>query len=242
MERSTGSISSGVNFGEDHSLQLTARRSSRPASRSIHPSRSSARMMSRPVGKPACPMLLLEIIGAAFYRIHSGMTTRTLSLSTDGRLLLVRRSSTVSQLRRNERAGWPVSGQAITVSSLTTHWCESAEGIRIRPNQPAAGNAGIASQLTIRRRRPGVPEPLGGMATDTQVDDAGIAYLAITNGRWRKVAMVFARVAEALGAEFPEGQPGHELFDRSIEVLMRDRRLVAQGDITLSRHSEVRLP
>jgi hypothetical protein len=27
------------------------------------------------------------------------------------------------------------------------------------PNQPAAGNAGIASQLTIEHHWPGVPEP-----------------------------------------------------------------------------------
>ena len=68
------------------------------------------------------------------YRIHSGMTMRTLSLSTDGRLWLVRRSSTASRLKRNEHAGSRVSGRASTVSSLTTHWCESAEGIRMRPN------------------------------------------------------------------------------------------------------------
>jgi hypothetical protein len=80
------------------------------------------------------------------------------------------------------------------------------------------------------------------MATDAQVDDAVIAFLATTNGHWRKVAMVFARVTEALGAEFPEGQAGHELFDRRIQALVSGRRLVAQGDITLWRHSEVRLP
>lgn len=79
------------------------------------------------------------------------------------------------------------------------------------------------------------------MPTDAQVDDAVIAYLATTDGRWRKVAMVFAMVTEALGAEFPEGQSGHELFDRRIEALVNNRRLVAKGDITLWRHSEVRL-
>jgi hypothetical protein len=80
------------------------------------------------------------------------------------------------------------------------------------------------------------------MATDAQVDDAVMAYLATTDRHWRKVAMVFARVTEALGAEFPDGQAGHELFDRRIEALVSDGRLVAQGDITLWRHSEVRLP
>jgi hypothetical protein len=60
-----------------------------------------------------------------------------------------------------------------------------------------------------------------------------IAYLATTNRRWRKVAMVFVRVAEALGVEFPEGQTGHEMFGRRIETLVRDGRLAAQGGITL---------
>ena len=80
------------------------------------------------------------------------------------------------------------------------------------------------------------------MATDAQVDDAVFAYLATTNGRWRKVAMVFARVTEAFGEEFPEGEAGHELFDRRIQALVGEGRLAAQGDITLWRHSEIRLP
>ena len=71
------------------------------------------------------------------------------------------------------------------------------------------------------------------MATDTQVDDAVVAFLATTNGHWRKVAMVYARVTDALGAEFPEGEAGHELFDRRIEALVGRGRLVAQGNITL---------
>ena len=80
------------------------------------------------------------------------------------------------------------------------------------------------------------------MATDTQIDDAVIAFLATTNGRWRKVAMVYGRVTDALGAEFPDGEAGHELFDRRMEALVSSGRLVAQGDITLWRNSEVRLP
>lgn len=80
------------------------------------------------------------------------------------------------------------------------------------------------------------------MATDAQVDDAVLAYLATANGRWRKVAMVFSRVTEALGVMFPEGQAGHELFDRRIAALMNEGRLAAQGDITRWRHSEVRMP
>jgi hypothetical protein len=54
--------------------------------------------------------------------------------------------------------------------------------------------------------------------------------------------MVFAGVTEALGPRFPEGHAGHILFERRIEALVSDGRLVAEGDITLWRHSEVRLP
>jgi hypothetical protein len=79
------------------------------------------------------------------------------------------------------------------------------------------------------------------MATDAQIDDAVIAFLSTTNGRWRKVAMVYVRVTEVLGAEFPEGEAGHLLFGRRIEALVGSGRLVAQGDMTLWRHSEVRL-
>ena len=80
------------------------------------------------------------------------------------------------------------------------------------------------------------------MVTDAQVDDAVITFLATTNGHWRKVATVFTRVTEALGSEFPEDQAGHELFDTRIEALVGSGRLIAQGDIKLWRHSEVRLP
>jgi hypothetical protein len=83
--------------------------------------------------------------------------------------------------------------------------------------------------------------PLGGMITDKQVDDAVIAYLATTQGHWRKVAMFFWKVTEALGAEFPEGQIGQDLFDRRMEALFDDGRLDARGDITRWRHSEVKL-
>jgi hypothetical protein len=79
------------------------------------------------------------------------------------------------------------------------------------------------------------------MSTDAQVDDAVVAYLATANGHWRKVAMVFARVAEALGGAFPEGQAGHDFFNRRIETLVLTGRLDAKGNLKLWRNSEVRL-
>lgn len=80
------------------------------------------------------------------------------------------------------------------------------------------------------------------MATEAQVDEAVMAFLATTNGHWSKVAMLCARVTDALRAEFPEGEAGHELFDRRIKALVSSGRLVAQGDLSRWRHSEVRLP
>ncbi|HTH49648.1 MAG TPA: hypothetical protein VMB21_19195 [Candidatus Limnocylindria bacterium] len=77
---------------------------------------------------------------------------------------------------------------------------------------------------------------------EPRIDQAVLAYLSTANGRWRKVAMVFGRVSEALGAEFPEGEAGHELFDRHLAALVGAGRLQAQGDITRWRFSEVRLP
>jgi hypothetical protein len=79
------------------------------------------------------------------------------------------------------------------------------------------------------------------MASDKQVEDAVVAYLATTDGHWRKVAMVFAMVTEALGEEFPNEETCSELFNRCIETLINDGRLTSQGDVKLWRHSEVRL-
>jgi hypothetical protein len=72
----------------------------------------------------------------------------------------------------------------------------------------------------------------------TQIDDA---ILAVTQPSWRKVAMIIVTAADRLGSELPEGDPGHHMIARRIEELVRDGRLVAQGDISRWRHSEVRL-
>lgn len=80
------------------------------------------------------------------------------------------------------------------------------------------------------------------MVTDKQIDDAIMGYLSTAGGRWRKVAMVYVRVEEALGAAFPEDKTGNELFDRRIAALVVEGKLVAQGNIKLWRFSEVRWP
>ena len=68
------------------------------------------------------------------------------------------------------------------------------------------------------------------------------AILASVRGRWTKVAMVIARVAKAMGSDLPQGDDGCELIARHIEALVRDGRLVAQGDTKSWRFSEVRQP
>ena len=78
------------------------------------------------------------------------------------------------------------------------------------------------------------------MPTEMEIDDEIIAYLAATNGHWRKVAMVIVRVTERLG--LPDGPAGYDLVCKRIPVLVGNGKLVAQGDISLWRNSELRLP
>ncbi|HET7151087.1 MAG TPA: hypothetical protein VFI60_06720 [Candidatus Acidoferrum sp.] len=58
---------------------------------------------------------------------------------------------------------------------------------------------------------------------------------------WTKVAMVIVRVADAISDDLPPGEKGDEVISRSIEALVRDGRLAAQGDTKNWRFSEVRL-
>jgi Protein of unknown function len=77
---------------------------------------------------------------------------------------------------------------------------------------------------------------------DHTIDEAILSLLATVNGRWKKVAMVIGRVAEAMGKDLPEGDDGYELVARRIEALVSEGRLVAQGNIKKWRFSEVRRP
>ena len=61
------------------------------------------------------------------------------------------------------------------------------------------------------------------------------------NSHWQKVAMVMTKTARIPGITLPEGDKGYMLIAKQIEDLVRDGRLVAQGDIRKPRHSEVRL-
>jgi hypothetical protein len=58
---------------------------------------------------------------------------------------------------------------------------------------------------------------------------------------WTKVAMVIARVGDAMSRELPPGDEGYEVISRRIEALAHNGRLAAQSDTKNWRFSEVRL-
>ena len=66
------------------------------------------------------------------------------------------------------------------------------------------------------------------------------ANLRAVGERWTKIAMVIARVVDAVRHDMPEHE-GYEIISRRIEALVHDGRLLAQGDIRNWRFSEVRL-
>ena len=76
-------------------------------------------------------------------------------------------------------------------------------------------------------------------SSDLQIDEV---ILSIAEAPWRKVAFVISRVASTMGGDLPEGDAGYNLVAKRIEILVRGGRLLAQGDITKWRHSEVRKP
>jgi hypothetical protein len=77
------------------------------------------------------------------------------------------------------------------------------------------------------------------MRTPSQIDDA---IMAVSLPRWRKVAMIIAKTSERLGSFATDGDVQYHAYAERIEALVREGRLIAQGDITKWRYSEVRLP
>ena len=77
------------------------------------------------------------------------------------------------------------------------------------------------------------------MTTTPEIDDA---ILAVALPRWQKVAMVISKTSERLGSFDTDGDEHYGCYAERIEFLVREGRLVAQGDITKWRFSEVRLP
>jgi hypothetical protein len=78
------------------------------------------------------------------------------------------------------------------------------------------------------------------MATDSQIDDAIVAFLTKA-GYERKVAMVVVTVADTLSRDLPVGRPGLDLVAKRIEALVDSGRLDGMGDVTDWGRSEVRL-
>jgi hypothetical protein len=74
---------------------------------------------------------------------------------------------------------------------------------------------------------------------DHQIDEV---ILSVTEVSWRKVASVIIKVTDKMGSDLPEGDAGYNLVAKHIEILVRDGRLLAQGDIKKWRYSEVRKP
>ena len=74
---------------------------------------------------------------------------------------------------------------------------------------------------------------------DTSQIDSVI--LSAVGEHWTKVAMVIARVIDAMSHGLPPGDESYEVISRRIEALVHDGRLVAQGDTKNWRFSEVRL-
>ena len=66
------------------------------------------------------------------------------------------------------------------------------------------------------------------------------AILQAVGERWTKIAMVIARVVDAVRHDLPEHE-GYEIISRRIEALVHEGRLLAQGDTKNWRFSEVRL-
>ena len=78
------------------------------------------------------------------------------------------------------------------------------------------------------------------VTTDSQIDVAILAVLDDRGGHWTKVAWVAVSARDRLGSDFPSGEAGHRLVAKRIAALVAERRLLAKGDITQWRFSEVR--
>ena len=75
-------------------------------------------------------------------------------------------------------------------------------------------------------------------ATNSEID---AAILAVVKPSWRKVALVVGQATRRLG-DFADNTEIHRSVAGRISALVSDGRLIAQGDITKWRTSEVRRP
>ena len=73
--------------------------------------------------------------------------------------------------------------------------------------------------------------------SESRIDEV---ILSIAESSWRKVAFIVDTVKNTMGANLPEGDAGYDLVAKRLESLVRDGRLLAQGDLKNWRHSEVK--
>ena len=67
------------------------------------------------------------------------------------------------------------------------------------------------------------------------------AILATANSEWQKVAMVIAKVGSTNTDDFTDDEDDFELIAERIEVLIGEGRLIADGDTSNWRRSEIKL-
>jgi hypothetical protein len=71
--------------------------------------------------------------------------------------------------------------------------------------------------------------------------DIDAAILALAKVLWRKVALIIGQASKQVGADFGARDDAYDLVAARIGQLVSDGRLIAQGDLTKWRHSEIRL-
>jgi hypothetical protein len=76
------------------------------------------------------------------------------------------------------------------------------------------------------------------MITNHEID---AAILSECKPRLQKFAMILAKTHNKLSG-LPEGNEGYRLIAKRVQRLVQDGQLIAEGDISRPRYSEVRLP
>ena len=76
---------------------------------------------------------------------------------------------------------------------------------------------------------------------DSRTDRIDERILSLVGERFKKVVLIITLVANEMGADWQEDNGLKQIAQR-IGALVRDGRLVAQGDVGNWRHCEVRRP
>jgi len=66
--------------------------------------------------------------------------------------------------------------------------------------------------------------------------------VGLAERRWQKVAMITTTACKRLGLDSYRDSTSLDLILGRVQALVSDGRLIAEGDITRPRYSEVRLP